>query len=113
LGLGVVALTIMSMRADAHDEPFQKARAMASQRAERSIQLAQQGIPPDGPLAMLRRDPETRGLALFQENCASCHRLGELGPAPTKATAPDLTGWGTADWVMSVLDDPDAPHRFG
>jgi ubiquinol-cytochrome c reductase cytochrome b subunit len=62
---------------------------------------------------MMRRDPETRGTALFQEHCASCHRLGELGPAPNKATAPDLNGWGTAEWAMSMLEDPDAPNRFG
>ena len=62
---------------------------------------------------MMRRDPETRGAALFDEHCASCHRLDDMGPAPDKAKAPDLTGWGTAEWAMSMLDDPDAPHRFG
>jgi ubiquinol-cytochrome c reductase cytochrome b subunit len=113
MGLGVVLLTLMSMRADARDAPFQKARAVASVRAERSIDLAKKGIPPDGPLAMLRRDPETRGTALFQEHCASCHRLGEMGPAPEKATAPNLDGWGSAEWAMSMLENPDADNRFG
>jgi ubiquinol-cytochrome c reductase cytochrome b subunit len=113
MGLGVVGLTFMSMRADGRDVPFQEARKKATVRAERSIELAKQGVPPDGPLAMLRRDPETRGAALFQEHCASCHRLGEMGPAPEKATAPDLNGWGTYEWAMSMLVDPDAPHRFG
>jgi ubiquinol-cytochrome c reductase cytochrome b subunit len=113
MGLGVVGLTFLSMRADGRDQPFQEARKKASVRAEHAITLAKQGIPPDGPLAMLRRDPETRGTALFQEHCASCHRLGELGPAPEKATAPNLDGWGTADWAASMLEDPDAAHRFG
>jgi ubiquinol-cytochrome c reductase cytochrome b subunit len=113
IGLGVVGLTFLSMRSDARDEPFQKARAMATKRADAAIELAKKGIPPDGPLAMMRRDPELRGTALFQEHCASCHRLNDWGPPPAKATAPDLSGWGTADWVLSVMDDPDAPNRFG
>jgi ubiquinol-cytochrome c reductase cytochrome b subunit len=112
IGLGVVVLTVISMRADARDQPFQKARRLATDRAAYAIALAGKGIPPDGPLAMLRRDPETRGAALFQENCASCHRLNDLGPPAEKAKAPDLTGWGTADWVLSMLDNPDAANRF-
>jgi len=114
MGGAIVALTVMSVRADRRDEAFQKARVLAGKRSEAAMTLAKCGlIPPDGPLAMLRRDPETRGTALFQEHCASCHRLGELGPTPQKATAPDLTGWGTAEWAMSMLEDPDAAQRFG
>src|SRR5215471_10987543 len=113
MGLGVVLLTTLSLRSDARDVPFQKAREVASRRAKASIELAKKGIPPDGPLAMLRRDPETRGTALFQEHCASCHRLGDFGPELAKLTAPDLNGWGTAEWVLSVMDNPDAPNRFG
>jgi ubiquinol-cytochrome c reductase cytochrome b subunit len=113
IGAGVVLLTCVSLRADARDAPFQKARATATVRAEAAIALAKKGIPPDGPLAMLRRDPETRGAALFKEHCASCHRLGDLGPDQDKSTAPDLTGWGTAEWVLSVMDNPDDSHKFG
>jgi ubiquinol-cytochrome c reductase cytochrome b subunit len=113
MGIGLVLLTFLSMRADKRDAPFQKARAQASQRADRAIELAKKGIPPEGPLAMLRRDPETRGPALFQEHCASCHRLGDMGPAPEKTTAPDLDGWGSAEWAASMLESPDALHRFG
>jgi ubiquinol-cytochrome c reductase cytochrome b subunit len=113
IGAGVVALTALSMRADAHDQPFQKARLLASKRAESAVEIARKGIPPDGPLAMMRRDPEIRGAALFQEHCASCHRLGDLGPEPSKAKAADLSGWGTADWALSVMENPDAPERFG
>jgi ubiquinol-cytochrome c reductase cytochrome b subunit len=113
IGGGVAVLTAVSLRADARDQPFQKARAVATRRADAAIVLAKQGIPPDGPLAMLRHDPETRGTALFQENCASCHRLGDLGPPLDKATAPDLTGWGTAEWVLAVMDNPDDPRKFG
>jgi ubiquinol-cytochrome c reductase cytochrome b subunit len=113
MGLGIVFLTVMSRHADANDATFQKARELATVRADAAITLAKQGIPPDGPLAMMRRDPEVRGATLFNENCGSCHRLNDLGPEASKARAPDLSGWGTADWVLSVLDAPDAQHRFG
>jgi len=113
MGAAVALLTFQSIRADSSDAVFQEARARASRRAERAIELARKGIPPDGPLAMLRRDPATRGEALFQEHCASCHRLADIGPSPEKATAPDLSGWGTAEWAMSMLERPDAPDRFG
>jgi ubiquinol-cytochrome c reductase cytochrome b subunit len=36
-----------------------------------------------------------------------------MGPEPKKATAPDLSGWGTAEWAMSMMENPDAPNRFG
>ena len=61
---------------------------------------------------MLRRDPELAAPP-FREHCASCHRLGDMGPKPEKATAPDLDGWGTPEWAMSMLVDPDASNRFG
>jgi ubiquinol-cytochrome c reductase cytochrome b subunit len=55
-----------------------------------------------------------RGEELFRESCASCHRLGDLGPGgKEKPTAPDLSGWGTAAWVRAVLATPDAPTLFG
>ena len=116
LGLfGVLAgaLTVQSKRADAGDEAFQRARVTASQRAERAVALFRKGVPPEGPLAMLRNDPETRGQELFARECATCHRLGALGPAAGKATAPDLTGFGTKAWVLGLLDDPDAERFFG
>ena len=113
LCLALATLTVLSMRSDATDDKFRQARALASARASRAIKLARAGVPPDGPLAMLRRDPETRGPVLFEAHCAGCHHLGELGPAAGKATAPELSGWGTAEWVLSMLDDRDAPRRFG
>jgi ubiquinol-cytochrome c reductase cytochrome b subunit len=112
-GLLAAALTYGSMAGDAADPAFQKARALASQRSERSIALFKQGVPPEGPLAMLRNDPETRGPELFQQSCASCHKLGDLAPPEGKATAPDLTTFGTKAWARAVLEDPDADHLFG
>ncbi|HHH11644.1 MAG TPA: c-type cytochrome, partial [Sorangium sp.] len=77
------------------------------------IVLAQQGVPPAGPLAMLANDPETRGPELYDKHCGVCHKLNERGPEAGKETAPNLTGFGTAAWAKAVLDNPDSDKLFG
>ncbi|HHH27407.1 MAG TPA: c-type cytochrome [Polyangiaceae bacterium] len=109
----VGALTLISFRSDAGDEAFAKARERADQRAARAAELAAEGVPPAGPLAMLALDPQTRGPELYEKHCAVCHRLDEWGPPEGEQTAPDLTGFGTEKWVLTVLDNPDAPDMFG
>jgi ubiquinol-cytochrome c reductase cytochrome b subunit len=113
IALGALLLGLRSWQVDAADPGYQQARRVASARAERAITLARAGVPPEGPLAMLRADAATRGPDLFAKHCASCHRLGELSPPEGKVGGPDLTGFGTRAWVLGVLDDPDAAHRFG
>jgi len=113
IGLGAVGLTFMSTSSDAADADFQAANARAAERAARAIELAKDGVPPAGPLAMLAADPVTQGPVLYDKHCGVCHRLNERGPAKGEETAPDLTGFGTERWVMAVLDGPDDPHMFG
>ncbi len=110
--LGVALLTWLSVRADASDSSFMAARARADKRAEVALAVAKQGVPPEGPLAMLRHDPELRGEDLFARNCAGCHVLGDLGNKE-KASAPQLDGWGTTAWVLGMVHDPDGDPRFG
>lgn len=110
--VAVAGLTAKSIAGDAKDADYQRATRLAEARAARALVLFREGVPPEGPLAMLRNDPETRGEDLYQAQCASCHRLGELGPKD-KITAPDLTGFGTKKWALEVLDNPDADHLFG
>jgi ubiquinol-cytochrome c reductase cytochrome b subunit len=109
---GVLALLGLAFHDDAGDAQFQKARKQADARAEVANALAMNGVPPAGPLDMLAHDPELRGRALFTKSCAACHVLGDLGD-PKKASASVLDGWGTEAWVASMMDDPDAPERFG
>lgn len=113
MALVAAGLTIKSLRADANDETFQRARNVATARASRAIELFKAGVPPEGPLAMMSRDPETRGPELFATHCASCHRLGDLAAPDGKLTAPDLTGFGSKAWVLRVLEKPDADDMFG
>jgi len=109
---GAVVLGGMAWRKDARDEVFTKQRAKADLRAAAAARLAMGGVPPEGPLAMLRADPELRGRDLFDQHCASCHVLGDLGD-PKKAAASKLDGWGTPPWIGKMIHDPDAPEFFG
>jgi ubiquinol-cytochrome c reductase cytochrome b subunit len=51
---------------------------------------------------------EGRKLITTQISCTDCHQFRE--PAPD-LTAPDLTGYGSREWLTSFLTDP-AQHRF-
>lgn len=105
-------LTYSAIGADARDPQFQAQRKVADARAERARSLAMAGVPVEGPLEMMRRDPETRGEALFAKHCATCHVLGTLGD-PKKSNAPVLDGWGTETWALAMMHDPDGDARFG
>lgn len=109
--LGGGALLFKTKLADAKDEKLQKAFAVAEDRAQRAAQLAKAGVPPEGPLEMLARDPQTRGEELWKQECATCHTID--GKLDAEATAPDLKDWGTAAWAEAVVRDPDAELYFG
>jgi ubiquinol-cytochrome c reductase cytochrome b subunit len=109
---GAVALSAMAMRKDAHDPQYAKLRAKADWRAATAAKLALGGVPPEGALAMVRADPELHGRDVFEQHCAGCHVLGDLGD-PKKATATKLDGWGTAKWIDAMIHDPDTPEYFG
>ncbi|CAN5774452.1 hypothetical protein BH09MYX1_BH09MYX1_35320 [soil metagenome] len=113
LSAGLIGgMTFVALRRDARDEKFHVAVAKSDLRTIAAKRVAAAGVPPDGPLAMLARDPELRGEALFEKHCATCHVLGDLGDAK-KPAAPTLDGFGTATWILATLHDPDAIDRFG
>jgi ubiquinol-cytochrome c reductase cytochrome b subunit len=107
--LGIAFLTWQSKNDDAHDANFQIAEAAAHTRAERAIELALQGIPPAGPIEMLRMDPETRGPDLYAQNCTKCHVLNRAG----EYDAPVHTGFGSRAWIAGMLHDPQDLRYFG
>ena len=114
VALAAVILTVVGLRRDRGNASLAASRAREAALTKRAFQVAKaEGIPPAGGLAMLREDPVLHGEELFRDHCASCHRLGDLGPAKEKATAPDLSGWGTAGWVRAMLLAPDSPALFG
>jgi ubiquinol-cytochrome c reductase cytochrome b subunit len=112
IALGVVGLTLVAMRDDARDAAFQKERKKADERAAVAVRIAMAGVPPEGPIAMMKRDPQVRGPELFDRHCASCHVLGDHGTEKDR-TAAILDGWGTEAWVLDMIHDPDGDARFG
>jgi mono/diheme cytochrome c family protein len=45
-----------------------------------------------------------RGVELIQQNCArGCHKFGETGQL---GQAPDLTGYGSYEWMLGLVSDP-------
>src|SRR5262249_6068092 len=91
---------------------FRKEQKDAESLARRAIQLAQDGIPADGAIHLLRRDPLTQGLRLFSQHCGTCHTHGQDCRNDTP-TASDLKDFGTKEWILGTLKEPDSPHYFG
>lgn len=103
-----VVLIALSMKIDADDPEHQEQLAEAARRAERSIELAMQGVPPEGPLFMLNHDPLTRGRDVYRQYCVSCHVMDDEG----ERKSPDHDGFGSRAWIMSVLRQPQGEHNF-
>ena len=112
IAAGAVGLTLQAQHQDANDAGFQKERAKADERASIANRIAMEGVPPEGPLAMMKRDPDLRGPELFDKHCVGCHTLGAHG-ADKDRTAPVLDGWGTEAWALAMLHEPDGDARFG
>src|SRR5207253_2909632 len=64
---------------------------------------------PVGAGVVLRRDPENQGHELFKQNCASCHSHGDA-IRNDRATAADLAGFGTREWIVGLLTNPHDPR---
>lgn len=106
---GIVALTTLSLQADAHDTKFQASRRAADTRAKRVIELAANGIPPLGPTELLQNDPMSRGYDVYEQYCTSCHTIDGRG----KQKAPTHTGYGSRKWILGLVHRPRAPEYFG
>ena len=52
----------------------------------------------------------TRGVELIEQHCTSCHRFGDHGQL---GLAPDLTGYGSYEWMMGLVSDPAHERFFG
>ncbi len=69
--------------------------------------LADQGHPKE------KRDPslEKESRSLFEDNCASCHSIGDVNKGSN--TAPDFTDYGSQDWLRLTIMNPGHKLRFG
>jgi ubiquinol-cytochrome c reductase cytochrome b subunit len=52
-----------------------------------------------------------RGLVADGERCGGCHKLGDNGT--DLGSAPDLTGWGSREWLVGIITDPTHERFYG
>jgi ubiquinol-cytochrome c reductase cytochrome b subunit len=113
---GVLTLTGLAITQDRASteaaETFRKEVATADVLAHRAVQLAADGIPAEGSVLLLRRDPMTKGKELFGQRCATCHTYGNEFENP-KPSASNLQDFGTQPWIRALLENPGSPEFFG
>ncbi|MHB8419736.1 MAG: cytochrome b N-terminal domain-containing protein [Myxococcales bacterium] len=109
LGLAAIGLGARSVLDDRRDPHVLAAERRDQAQAQRVLALAAGGVPPEGPLALLRADPVERGRAIFERRCAGCHAPDP--PAPSKG--PSLAGFLSPAWIEGLLRDPDAAAYYG
>jgi ubiquinol-cytochrome c reductase cytochrome b subunit len=113
---GVGTLTYLALAEDRADtekaKAFRKELEKADELGRRAVRLASDGVPAEGAIELLRRDPLTKGKELFGQYCASCHNHGDDFRSEN-AAASDLADFGTAEWVRRLLREPDSPRYFG
>jgi ubiquinol-cytochrome c reductase cytochrome b subunit len=103
----IAGLSLKAFLTDYWDEDYNIQRETAMMEGRRAVQLATDGIPPQGALAMLKQDPMTRGPELFAAHCASCHRYnGHDGQGlipEDPQSAPDLFAFASVPWIEKLL----------
>jgi quinol-cytochrome oxidoreductase complex cytochrome b subunit/mono/diheme cytochrome c family protein len=108
---GAGFLTYKAWQADASDTVYVKGREKADQARNRALQLAGEGIPPEGAAYLLGRDPLYHGGKVFEKKCQGCHAIG--GQVIGEQSAPDLKEYGSRAWIRGLLEKPTAPEYFG
>jgi ubiquinol-cytochrome c reductase cytochrome b subunit len=106
LGLGLLAAVNDSGNVSLHESQAQAAKDAADARA---LFRKNDGVPPEGPLALYELDPIRVGRIAFKEHCASCHSLtGRPG-----MKGPDLGHYLSPAWLATVIRTPNAPTLWG
>jgi ubiquinol-cytochrome c reductase cytochrome b subunit len=52
-----------------------------------------------------------RALIADADRCGSCHRFGDKGA--DLGSAPDLTGWGSREWIVGIIANPNDERFYG
>jgi ubiquinol-cytochrome c reductase cytochrome b subunit len=108
-GLGGARLARDHARSQQQRAFAQSVRAAERERV-RAMDLARRGVPPDGPLQMMRNDPGLRPVALFKENCGGCHAVSGVS---TGRRGPRLDGFGSRGWAAAFTTWPNHPELMG
>jgi ubiquinol-cytochrome c reductase cytochrome b subunit len=134
--IGAAVLTGLAFLDDSQNKDFKQAKIAAHESAARVKELIHRRTfndegnetpplmtQPEGAVYLLRNDPLSRGMAIFEQQCASCHansdpvaiakkeeaeqRLLEEGKeveADAPPSAPDLYGFASREWLTGLLD---------
>jgi ubiquinol-cytochrome c reductase cytochrome b subunit len=70
---------------------------------------AEAGLPAPGTAPDLVA--KGRALVADGERCGGCHKLGDNGT--DLGSAPDLTGWGSREWLVGIITDPTHERFYG
>ncbi len=107
--VGVVVLTALAIVEDANNEDYQKGLVAAEADAERTRELALEGVPPEGGTAVWQNDPQFAAITQFKENCATCHQIDGRGGEE----APDLSHFNDRAWLRGAVREPQSLDYFG
>jgi ubiquinol-cytochrome c reductase cytochrome b subunit len=121
--LGAISLTGLTVyedwfKKDKAGEEFRMAVLEAHRDGQRAVALAQSptGIPPEGAIELIKKDPLTQGPKLFRAFCADCHQPASLSGAFAKPPeGPELADvvdgrkirFASRDWTRSLLTNFD------
>jgi len=105
-------LTYVAVNQDRDNPTYLASKAQAQREAKIIKEMAANGIPPEGALALLQ------GPKLFAQHCASCHAYGGengLGNKVTDQSAPDLKGFASREYLTELLHPKrfNSPEFFG
>lgn len=106
---GAVGLLGLAIRDDANNEDLEKAMKVAYEDGERARELAAEGVPPRGGMAVWENDPAFKAKALFKEHCGNCHKIDGRGGDE----APELTDYNSRAWLTALIRDIHDPRFFG
>ncbi len=106
---GVVFLTVMSVIGDSGNERIKKQKEESEKLAHVAVELAEEGIPPEGGISVFQNDPLFSGEQLFRQHCLVCHGFEGGGGK----SAPDLTAYNSKSWLMGFFQDPNSQKYYG
>jgi ubiquinol-cytochrome c reductase cytochrome b subunit len=106
--VGAAVLTGWAIYEDRHKLDYRNAVWTAHQEARLAEYKAEHdGIPPSGMREGLRRDPQFLALQVLVNDCFKCHNYESpqgQGHLLKEPSAPNLFGFGTAQWAEGILD---------
>lgn len=108
---GMGGLAGLAVAKDFADPRYQDHLVFSRREASRALELARDGVPPEGGAFMMHRDDLVRGERIFRNRCRSCHALE--GYLPEEPKGPDFTAYGSKAWLRQLLRDPESPRFFG